>query len=70
MMVLDGPAHQEPTARPLVGPPGYHFARKKSIKDRRASNTHLLVGRLLLPAELGAITSGMLEILKNAKHAD
>ena len=34
------------------------------------SNTHLLVGRLLLPAELGAIASGMLEILMNEKHAD
>ena len=32
MMVLDGPAHQEPTARPLVGPPGYHFVRGKKHK--------------------------------------
>ena len=30
---------------------------------------HLLVGRLLLPAELGVITSGMLVISKNGQHA-
>lgn len=31
MMVLDGPAHQELTARPLVGLPGYHSSRKKYL---------------------------------------
>ena len=51
MMVLDGPAHQDPTARALVGPPGYKFARKTSIKDRRATATNPPPSKIITAVE-------------------